>query len=199
MGVAHRDLKPENLLVTADGCLKITDFGNSECFRMAWESEKTNVLPSKGVCGSEPYIAPEEFENKEFDPRLVDVWSIGIIYLTMTLGRFMWKVAKAGEDPNFDDYLVTRKKMRQREAGGAPAADSDKTRKSSNGVDIIEKLDAVCLVCTHISWLFPIYQLYVIPLILCISSLYPRSHLIGCPTPPVQNFGSGSVPSPENE
>ncbi|RUS15992.1 kinase-like domain-containing protein [Endogone sp. FLAS-F59071] len=135
MGVAHRDLKPENLLLTADGCLKIADFGNSECFRMAWESEKSKVL-SKGVCGSEPYIAPEEFENKAFDPRPVDVWSIGIIYLTMALGRFTWRVAKAGEDPNFDDYLETRKKMRQREA------DPDKPPKSSNGVDVIEKLDA---------------------------------------------------------
>jgi len=61
MGVAHRDIKPENLLLDVDNVLKITDFGVSDVFRMCWE--KTTHL-SKGLCGSEPYIAPEQFEPK---------------------------------------------------------------------------------------------------------------------------------------
>ncbi|SGY25429.1 BQ5605_C018g08614 [Microbotryum silenes-dioicae] len=61
MGVAHRDIKPENLLLDAKGHVKITDFGVSDVFRMCWE--KTTHL-SKGLCGSEPYIAPEQFEHK---------------------------------------------------------------------------------------------------------------------------------------
>jgi serine/threonine protein kinase len=39
MGVAHRDLKPEHLLLMTHGALKITDFENGECVRMAWEKE----------------------------------------------------------------------------------------------------------------------------------------------------------------
>lgn len=67
MGVAHRDIKPENLLLDAKGHVKITDFGVSDVFRMCWE--KTTHL-SKGLCGSEPYIAPEQFEQKgTFSPR----------------------------------------------------------------------------------------------------------------------------------
>lgn len=61
MGVAHRDIKPENLLLDAKGHVKITDFGVSDVFRMCWE--KTTHL-SKGLCGSEPYIAPEQFDHK---------------------------------------------------------------------------------------------------------------------------------------
>jgi protein-serine/threonine kinase len=106
MGVAHRDLKPENLLLTSHGSIKITDFGNGECFRMAWEKE---AHMTAGLCGSAPYIAPEEYVDKEFDPRAVDVWACGIIYMAMRTGRHLWRVAQKGEDEFFDRYLEDRK------------------------------------------------------------------------------------------
>ncbi|RPB25314.1 Pkinase-domain-containing protein [Terfezia boudieri ATCC MYA-4762] len=106
MGVAHRDLKPENLLLTTRGALKITDFGNGECFRMAWEKEPHMTA---GLCGSAPYIAPEEYTDKEFDPRAVDVWATGVIYMAMRTGRHLWRLAKRGEDEFFEKYLEGRK------------------------------------------------------------------------------------------
>lgn len=106
MGVAHRDLKPENLLLTQHGALKITDFGNGECFRMAWEQE---AHMTAGLCGSGPYIAPEEYSDNEFDPRAVDVWACGVIYMAMRTGRHLWKVADKKEDEFFVKYLEGRK------------------------------------------------------------------------------------------
>ncbi|CAK9437395.1 uncharacterized protein LODBEIA_P17730 [Lodderomyces beijingensis] len=106
MGVAHRDLKPENLLLTQNGVLKITDFGNSECFKMAWENE---IQFSEGVCGSSPYIAPEEYNQETFDPRCVDIWSCGVIYMAMRTGRQLWKLADATKDEFFEEYLAKRK------------------------------------------------------------------------------------------
>ena len=106
MGVAHRDLKPENLLLTNHGALKITDFGNGECFRMAWESETHMVT---GLCGSAPYIAPEEYIDKEFDARAVDVWATGVIYMAMRTGRHLWRVAKKEEDEFYERYLEGRR------------------------------------------------------------------------------------------
>lgn len=106
MGVAHRDLKPENLLLTNHGSLKITDFGNGECFRMAWEKE---AHMTAGLCGSAPYIAPEEYTDKEFDPRAVDVWATGVIYMAMRTGRHLWRVAKRDEDEFFDRYVEGRR------------------------------------------------------------------------------------------
>ena len=106
MGVAHRDLKPENLLLTTHGSLKITDFGNGECFRMAWEKE---AHMTAGLCGSAPYIAPEEYVDKEFDPRAVDVWATGVIYMAMRTGRHLWRVAKKDEDEFYERYLEGRR------------------------------------------------------------------------------------------
>ena len=106
MGVAHRDLKPENLLLTQHGCLKITDFGNGECFRMAWEKE---AHLTAGLCGSAPYIAPEEYTDKEFDPRAVDVWATGVIYMAMRTGRHLWRMAKRDEDEFYERYLEGRR------------------------------------------------------------------------------------------
>ncbi|SCU98943.1 LADA_0H16336g1_1 [Lachancea dasiensis] len=105
MGVCHRDLKPENLLLTSNGVLKITDFGNSECFRMAWEKD---IHLSGGVCGSSPYIAPEEYTHEEFDPRPVDIWACGVIYMAMRTGRQLWSTAQK-EDEFFSRYLTGRK------------------------------------------------------------------------------------------
>ncbi|KAK6843764.1 Serine/threonine-protein kinase [Apiospora arundinis] len=106
MGVAHRDLKPENLLLTSHGALKITDFGNGECFRMAWENDAHMV---SGLCGSAPYIAPEEYIDKEFDARAVDIWACGVIYMAMRTGRHLWRVAKKEEDEFYERYLEGRR------------------------------------------------------------------------------------------
>lgn len=106
MGVSHRDLKPENLLLTSNGILKITDFGNSECFKMAWEN---TVQLSEGICGSSPYIAPEEFTNSQFDSRCVDIWSCGVIYMAMRTGRQLWQIANPEKDEFFEEYLIKRK------------------------------------------------------------------------------------------
>ncbi|GAA5846133.1 hypothetical protein JCM9279_005830, partial [Rhodotorula babjevae] len=100
MGVAHRDIKPENLLLDAKGHVKITDFGVSDVFRMCWE--RTTHL-SKGLCGSEPYIAPEQFEQKEYDARLVDVWAVAIVFYCCTFGELPWRVAKR-DDMSFGPY-----------------------------------------------------------------------------------------------
>ncbi|RMJ23476.1 serine threonine protein kinase [Aspergillus sp. HF37] len=106
MGVAHRDLKPENLLLSTHGALKITDFGNGECFRMAWEKEAHMTV---GLCGSAPYIAPEEYVDREFDPRAVDVWATGVIYMAMRTGRHLWRLARRDEDEFYERYLEGRK------------------------------------------------------------------------------------------
>ncbi|KAH9949485.1 Pkinase-domain-containing protein [Amylocystis lapponica] len=90
-GVAHRDIKPENLFFDTRGHLKIGDYGASTVYRLPWE---TTVHMSTGLCGSEPYIAPEQFLGKPYDARLVDIWACGVVYYCLHFQELPWTVAQ---------------------------------------------------------------------------------------------------------
>lgn len=44
--------------------------------------------------GSDPYLAPEVYDERKYEPQGVDIWSLAIIYCCMTLRRFPWKVPR---------------------------------------------------------------------------------------------------------
>lgn len=51
-----------------------------------------------GVVGSDPYLAPEVYDEKKYDPRGTDIWSLAIIFCCMTLRRFPWKQPKMSDN-----------------------------------------------------------------------------------------------------
>ncbi|KAF8321165.1 hypothetical protein DL93DRAFT_2072900 [Clavulina sp. PMI_390] len=70
----HRDLKPENLLITANGRVKVTDFGFA---RIAAQTvEETRRLT---FCGTDSYMSPEILVGEAFGLE-TDVYSLGIIF-----------------------------------------------------------------------------------------------------------------------
>lgn len=114
-GIAHRDIKLENLLITKDSKLKITDFGVSEVFSGIHPGARESGgecgrqmgevrLCNPGVCGSEPYIAPEVLaKDRKYDPRALDVWSAGIVMIALYCGSTLWEKAKY-DDPRSQHY-----------------------------------------------------------------------------------------------
>jgi len=91
MGLAHRDLKLDNVVVSEHGIMKIIDFGSAHVFKYPFEN---GIVPASGIVGSDPYLAPEVYDEKKYDPQAVDIWSLAIIYCCMTLRRFPWKVPR---------------------------------------------------------------------------------------------------------
>ncbi|KAG8962322.1 serine/threonine-protein kinase HAL4/sat4 [Tulasnella sp. 425] len=119
-GVAHRDIKPENLFFDAKGQLKIGDYGASTVYRLPWE---TSVHMSTGLCGSEPYIAPEQFNNKPYDARLVDIWACGIVYYCLHFQELPWRVAQL-TDNLFAAYVASTQSKNPAEAACPPTIDN---------------------------------------------------------------------------
>ncbi|CAG8716165.1 5756_t:CDS:2, partial [Acaulospora morrowiae] len=101
MGIFHRDLKLDNLCLNENGIVKIIDFGCSTVFRYPFNNK---IIFSQGPYGSDPYICPEAFGCKSYDPRLADIWAAGVIFVCMSTGMFPWLVAKES-DVSFKAYM----------------------------------------------------------------------------------------------
>ncbi len=81
-GIVHRDLKPGNVMMTADGRVKVLDFGLAKSNDPAWAAgaeTETALRTSDGVVmGTVPYMSPEQVEGRELDARS-DVFSLGVL------------------------------------------------------------------------------------------------------------------------
>jgi TolB-like protein/cytochrome c-type biogenesis protein CcmH/NrfG len=86
-GVVHRDLKPENVRVTPGARLKILDFGLATIIRRVDPLAATaSLTESQTVCGTLPYMAPEQLLNEKLDAR-TDIWAAGCVLYEMATGR----------------------------------------------------------------------------------------------------------------
>ena len=93
-GIGHRDIKPENMLLSAEGNLKVADFGLATLFE--YNGQKKMCTTS---CGSPPYTAPEVVTcdhrmkkrlDQGYQGNLVDIWSCAVVLFVLLVGNTPW-------------------------------------------------------------------------------------------------------------
>jgi eukaryotic-like serine/threonine-protein kinase len=86
-GIVHRDLKPGNLRVTAEGRLKVLDFGLAQWMQSEGDKDRTVTASRlREVSGTVPYMAPEQLRGEKADTRS-DIYSAGVVLYEMTTGH----------------------------------------------------------------------------------------------------------------
>src|ERR1700730_16001532 len=92
-GITHRDLKPSNVMLTKDGA-KLMDFGLAKQSELAslsnalteMTAEQSKLTGEGMLVGTFQYMAPEQLEGKEADPR-TDIFAFGEVMYEMATGK----------------------------------------------------------------------------------------------------------------
>lgn len=78
--IIHRDIKPQNILMTADGILKVTDFG------IAKAVDSSTIVATGNAIGSVHYFSPEQAKGKYVNESS-DLYSCGIVLFELATKR----------------------------------------------------------------------------------------------------------------
>jgi hypothetical protein len=91
VGVLHRDLKPANVMLRADGTVSLIDFGLAKA-----NENDISLTGTREIFGTPYYMSPEQGHAEIIDARS-DLYSLGVVFYEMLIGRKPFNGATAME------------------------------------------------------------------------------------------------------
>ena len=85
-GIIHRDLKPGNIALTADGNVKVLDFGIAKSLTEPDLAGTPGHTIAGTMLGTPAYMSPEQARGEACDQR-TDIWAFGCVLVELLSGR----------------------------------------------------------------------------------------------------------------